>query len=311
MKIHYCTQGSAEWKALRAGCITASNFRMLRSKVGGLDERQSQFVKAVRGGASEVEAMAIAGYKAKPKAEAIERAIAGLPVGDYSETAKNYAFRLAIERISKTPLDEGFETWQMERGHELEPMARMEHEQRKGVMVETIGFITTDDGKFGCSVDGFIRPSRGAEYKCFISPEKLRAIYLTGDTSDVIDQCDGGMWITNWSEWDFALYCPALSSIGLDLDVYTIKRDDDRIFELEKDLVEFERFVSVYEIALRAKAERLAAAQDFEPDDLPPEALAGPDLFEQVIATTDQCKAFVGVVEASRAAKAPALSLDF
>src|SRR5690606_922982 len=103
--------------------------------------------------------------------------------GDYGDKAKNYAFRLAIERISKTPLDEGFETWQMARGHELEPAARMAHEVRHGVLVEEVGFITTDDGKFGASADGFIDDDEGAEYKCFVSPEKLRAIYLTGDTS--------------------------------------------------------------------------------------------------------------------------------
>ena len=48
--------------------------------------------------------------------------------GQFTEAAKDYAFRLAIERISGKPLDEGFETWQMKRGHELEPAARLAHE---------------------------------------------------------------------------------------------------------------------------------------------------------------------------------------
>ncbi|AOE60405.1 hypothetical protein QZH45_14320 [Pseudomonas corrugata] len=36
-----------------------------------------------------------------------------------------YAFELAVERIGGAPLDGGFETWQMRRGHELEPEARI------------------------------------------------------------------------------------------------------------------------------------------------------------------------------------------
>lgn len=40
--------------------------------------------------------------------------------GDFTEAAKDYAFRLAFERISGQLMDEGFTTWQMDRGHELE-----------------------------------------------------------------------------------------------------------------------------------------------------------------------------------------------
>ena len=36
-----------------------------------------------------------------------------------SKTAKDTAFRIAIERISGEPLDEGFENWGMARGHAL------------------------------------------------------------------------------------------------------------------------------------------------------------------------------------------------
>lgn len=229
-------------------------FSTIRARIGTLTDQQAKYVAAVKRGASEANAMVEAGYKTKPRASAIERALAGLPVGEFSDKALNYAFRLAIERISKQPLDEGFETWQMQRGHELEPAARMMHEFLRGVYVEPVGFITTADGKFGASADGFIGTEEGAEYKCFVSPEKLRAIYLTGDVSEVIDQCDGGMWITGRKRWTFGLYCPALKPIGLDMQLFDIERDDDRIEALELDLIEFEKLVSEYESILRAKA---------------------------------------------------------
>ena len=48
-----------------------------------------------------------------------ERLKSGKDKGSFTKAARDYAFRLAVERISGLPLDEGFETWQMRRGHEL------------------------------------------------------------------------------------------------------------------------------------------------------------------------------------------------
>ena len=76
--------------------------------------------------------------------------------GEFAAAAGDYAFRLAVERISGQPLDEGFETWAMRRGHELEPAARLEHELAIGVVVQPAGFVTTDDNLFGASADGLI-----------------------------------------------------------------------------------------------------------------------------------------------------------
>jgi hypothetical protein len=214
MILHRVDQGSPEWHAVRSGCITASNFKLLRES-------------------------------AKLKS--------GPNKGDYSEKAKDYAFRVAIERISGAPLDEGFETFYMARGHELEPEARLERELRDGVIVEQVGFVTTDDGKFGASADGFVGADEGEEYKCFVAPDKLRSILISGDTSEVMDQCQGGLWLTGRKAWNFSLYCPALRPVGLHLETFRIERDDDYIEALEQDLLAFERLVTQYELALRRR----------------------------------------------------------
>lgn len=230
MKVFNMPQGSLEWHMARAGVITASNFHLLRRT---------------------------AKLKTGPNA------------GDYNDKAKNYAFRVAVERISKMPIGEEFAMWQGQRGQQLEPEARREHELRHEVLIEELGFITTDDGKFGASPDGKIVGTRmGAEYKCFTSPEKIRDITLYGDYSEVVDQCDGGMWLTGDEAWHFGLYCPALKPLRLDFQLIVIERDDDRINELEEDLIEFERLVTHYEMALRARAAG---------DELPPwEPVAAP-----------------------------------
>jgi len=208
--IYTAQQGSPEWHAARAGCITGSMFATAR-----------------------------------------ERLKTGANKGQPSSAARDYAFRLAIERISGMPLDEGFETWQMRRGHELEPEARAAHELHASVTVEPCGFVTTDDGLFGASADGLIGHNGGAEYKCLVSPERLRETLITNDVSDFIDQVQGGMWITGRTWWDFCIYCPALASIGRALTRWRVPRDDNYIEAMERDLVEFSRLVSTYEAELR------------------------------------------------------------
>ncbi len=245
-------QGGPEWHKARAGVITASMFSTIRAKVGLLDDRQAAFVAAVRSGKSAADAIKIAGYKAAPTADCVKRAIEGLPVGDWSDKAKDYAFRLAIERISGEPLDEGFETWAMKRGHTLEDEARLVHEARTGLLVDLAGFVLTDDRKYGASADSLIDTDGGAEYKCLVEAGRLRTILIDHDISDFKDQIQGCMWITGRSWWHFGLYCPALKNIGKEFYMQHVQRDDDYIEAMEVDLIEFETLVSENEAKLRA-----------------------------------------------------------
>lgn len=245
-----CDQGSPEWHQARAGCITASMFKVARQKVGMLTAQQQKYVDAIRAGIDEKEAALLAGYKARPKFESMEKALAGEAVGDWSDAAKNYAFRLAVERISGVPLDEGFQTWQMKRGQELEPEARRRHEEEAGVIVQRAGFITTDDGRFGASADGLIGEDSGSEYKCLVSPEGLRDVLLNSDISEFIDQVQGCMWLTGRKTWHFGLYCPALAPVGSDFTWREVARDESYIEALEADLVQFMAVVDDYQAKL-------------------------------------------------------------
>lgn len=248
-----CAQGSPEWHSARAGCITASMFAEVRKRVNGLNDQQQTYVDAIKGGASEAEAMTAAGYKSAPRAEAVKRSLAGEKVGDFSDAAKDYAFRLAVERISGEPLDEGgFSTFAMRRGQELEQDARDAHSFGSEVVVRTAGFVVTEDNKFGASADGLIGEDGGAEYKCLIDPARIREILLDGNIAEFMDQVQGGLWITGRKWWHFCLYCPALAQVGKALTVFEVPRDDAYIEAMELDLVEFDRLVCKYEAALRA-----------------------------------------------------------
>ncbi len=217
--LYECTQGSPEWLAMRAGVITASEFKKAREKYKVPKERMGQ-----------------------PK-----------------DSALDYAFQKANERISGVPLDESHQTWQMKRGHELEPFARIAHEDklaRKGgdlssMMVNTAGFMTTTDGVFGASVDGLIGDHGGSEYKCLVSSKGLRKVILLNDIDAYMDQVQGCMWISGRAWWHFGLYCPALAPVGLQFQMTEVQRDDDYIEELERDLLKFSKVVSEYEEELR------------------------------------------------------------
>lgn len=247
MRIIVCEQGSPEWHQARAGVITASMFKVARQKVGLLTEQQQKYVDAIKRGEPDAVAQELAGYKTKVKpTETMQRAMMGLPIGDFSDVAKNYAFCVAVESIRGMPLDEGFETWAMRRGHELEPAARAEHEAQTGLIVQRAGFVTTDDGVFGASADGLIGHDGGSEYKCLVSPETLRKVILDGDISDYIDQIQGCLWLTGRKWWHFGMYCPALEPMGKQLYLRKVERDEDYIEALERDLIEFKGLVDLY-----------------------------------------------------------------
>lgn len=248
--LYECTQGSPEWLSLRAGVITASDFKIARARM-------------------------------KVKRE-------GKNVGDFTDAALDLAFKKAFERISHVPLDENVQTWQMKRGHKLEPFARIAHEDRlarrtkdlDSMMVLPAGFMTTIDGLFGCSVDGLIGDRGGAEYKCLVSAKGLRKVIIDEDISEFEDQVHGCMWISGREWWHFGLYCPALKPLGLEFQMTEVERDDNYIDGLEEDLLAFERQVTTYEARLHAigakvrdeailevQATLLADAPDEEPSE--------------------------------------------
>ena len=167
--------------------------------------------------------------------------------GDLSAASKNYAFRVAVERISGYPMDEGnFQTWAMKRGQELEPEARDAVSLHLAADIQECGFVTTDCGRFGASADGLIGDDQGVEIKCLVSPERVRDALLNNDISDFMDQIQGGMWITGRSVWHLAVYTPILAGVSRSLTVWTVPRDDQYIAKLEADLHTFDALVSEY-----------------------------------------------------------------
>jgi YqaJ-like viral recombinase domain len=204
----------------------------------------------VKQGTEEWLAQRIGRITASKFKDAVDRTAKG------ARTAKAtlYAAQVAIERISHQPIDEQFVTWQMKRGIELEPAARMEYEAITGNFATESGIVTTDDGVFSYSTDGYIGDDGLIEIKSLASAEKIVAMWRDGDMSEYMHQIQGGLWITGRRWADFVMYFPQLEAIGKQIYYRRVQRDESFIEQLERDLVDFERLVSDTEMMLRAKA---------------------------------------------------------
>lgn len=179
--------------------------------------------------------------------DAIETTAKGLP------TSKStlYAAQVAIERISGQPCDEVFNSWQMKRGTELEPFARMAYEAETGNLASESGVVLTDDRLFGYSTDGFIEDDGMIEIKCLASAIGIVDMWRDGDMSEYMHQMQGGMWVTGRKWCDFVMYCPQLERIGKQIFRRRVMRDDNFIDSMVEDLMKFSAKVAANEAILR------------------------------------------------------------
>ena len=86
---------------------------------------------------------------------------------------------LAVERVTNKPMDSYVSPW-MERGTELEPLARAAYELRKSVETEQVGFVLHPTIKWaGCSPDGLVGTDGLVEFK--VPKSTTHAEYLLGE----------------------------------------------------------------------------------------------------------------------------------
>ncbi|SOY56807.1 lambda exonuclease family protein [Cupriavidus taiwanensis] len=177
-----------------------------------------------------------------------------LKSGAPSAKSTLYAAQVAIERISEEPCEEGFNSWQMKRGQELEPAARMAYEARTGNLASESGVVLTDDRLFGYSTDGLIEDDGLIEIKSLVSAIGVLEMWRTGDLSDYIHQIQGGMWLTGRKWCDFIMYAPQLKNVGKELYYRRVMRDDAFIEKMEPQLMAFAARVQENEHVLRQQA---------------------------------------------------------
>lgn len=103
---------------------------------------------------------------------------ATLKIGVEAERMLKRRALRSFSQITYPDIEKNFKSQQMEYGTEYEPFAKTDLEKLLGVDINTVGFITTVDGLWGCSPDGVSFADRlnpfGVEIKC---PEPLTHLH--------------------------------------------------------------------------------------------------------------------------------------
>lgn len=248
---HNDPQNSERWYAARRGVITASKAKDARNRTNGLDKKQQLYVDAMLRGQDEAAALLASGYKSRPTSDLVKRAVARetLPLV-WGESAISYAQDLARERLGGGLPGNDREGFAQRTGHEEEPFAAIAYVAKTGVTLDEVGFMTTDDRRFGVSYDRRIAGVRAAiECKTMVSSSTLFRCIVDGDVSEFRDQLLFELWIDALEWIDLCLWVPDLSV----LHVIRIERDEDKIQALEDDLVAFNALVDEHVAKLSAK----------------------------------------------------------
>ena len=139
------------------------------------------------------------------------------------ETPKSYLNKKLAEAWLGGPLI-GFSAFSTEQGQILEGEAKPWFELEYGETIQSVGFITTEDGRVGCSPDGLLGENSGIEIKC-PEPQTHVGYLLKGELpKDYAAQVHGSLWVTGRTTWKFVSYrrhFPAL--------VLTIVRDEEKM----------------------------------------------------------------------------------
>ena len=159
----------------------------------------------------------------------------------------NYAMDTARERCGgkAAPV---YQNAAMRMGSEEEQFAAIEYMARTGRALSEAFFITTDDRKFGLSLDRWVDREAAIEVKTMVSSATLFKAMVDGDISEYRDQCVFALWMLRLQWVDLCLWAPDLPN---PLKVIRITRDEAEIQRLEDDMVAFDRLVCQYEASLR------------------------------------------------------------
>lgn len=132
-----------------------------------------------------------------------------------SASQDGYVAELVAEILLGVPLDDSTDRWR-ERGSELEAEARAYF--AFGVSdIREVGFISTDDGRVGCSPDGISVAADylfGFEGKCpGAKGHVMNLLYPDRFLMEHRLQVQFGLWVTKWPRWYLQSWCPGFPAL--------------------------------------------------------------------------------------------------
>lgn len=146
---------------------------------------------------------------------------------------QSYLNRKLAEIWTGQPLEDAFLSRAVEDGNLLEEEARDWLAFRFGEEIQRPAFITTDDGRAGCSPDGMIaiesklllldgaKLQEGIELKCPQAPNQVKYLLAGALVPEYAAQVHFSMFVTGWKRWHFVSYSRRLPKL-----VLTVERDE-------------------------------------------------------------------------------------
>jgi len=125
------------------------------------------------------------------------------PGGKLSASRETVMGQLMAEIFEGEPYVEFAGNDWTDRGHMLEPRARAYYRLRRGVTVETVGHLLTDDGALGASPDGLVGEDGGLELKCPSLPVHIAHVSMEVLPRQYIPQVQGALFVSQRQWWDF------------------------------------------------------------------------------------------------------------
>jgi len=152
--------------------------------------------------------------------------------GKPSTQAQEYMYRLIAERLLNEEMEDGLGRieW-VERGKIEEPNAAAQMSFTHNLELEPVGFVTSDDGRLGCSPDRLIvGKNEAVEIKC-PAPWTQIGRLLDGPGEDYRPQVQGQLMIGEFDKVHFYSWHRRMPP------VYAITGRDERYIALLRDLL--------------------------------------------------------------------------
>lgn len=172
----------------------------------------------------------------------------------WGASRKNYMMELLCQRLTGNR-EEGYTSAAMQRGTDLEPLARAAYEMETDAIVETSGFVLHPiHSEIGASPDGLVGKSGLIEIKCPNTAQHVAFIQSGEPEKRYWWQMQCQMACTGRGWCDFASFDDRMPE-PLQLCHTRIERDDQAISEMLSDCLEFLGELKRLEESMRERME--------------------------------------------------------
>ena len=145
-------------------------------------------------------------------------------------TYRNSIYKVVYERLTGEQ-PESFSNDYMQRGHELEPLARREYELQTFETVKDGGFFELNEW-IGASPDGLIGDDGLLEIKCPAYSTMIQYLIDQKLPTQYIKQVHGQLYVTGRKYCSFACYHPKLKMM-----IIRVERDEEIINDIKNKLI--------------------------------------------------------------------------